>query len=502
MAAVGVRATEFGPDGFLPEDRRRSGRSPCRTWPAGRRRFRAGRAARAGARPRAGAGPRARRVRGGGRRHAWCWPRRPAGTGYDERPVLDAAGWTTLLANLDRCAARAAARGLRATLHPHVGTMVEQPAEVQRVLDGSDIGLCLDTGHLLIGGTDPVDLARRATRPDRARAPQGRRRDAGPPGCGPATRRTRRRSRPACTARSARATSTSRPSCRPLEAGRVRRLVRHGAGRGRWPRRARRRGPAAPTSGPSIDFLRGPDVTPGPERLRRADHGPGRRRPLPAAVRRGTGRRQDVRQVPRRLGDQRRGGRGPARPADRAGHHPHRRGPVRRLRAPAAARAGRRRPLRDAGRRAADPGDVLRDLPARRLPALLLPAAHGARPADPRRPSSTSSAVRAARVFWATVTGLSRGAQPGGPPRGLAGPRPRSAHRARPRLPADVLAVPRGRPRAGRRRAAPRDRRRRQPRGVRDGRRRARSGRRGAGAAGGGRRAGRGQAGTPRASSA
>jgi inosose dehydratase len=31
---------------------------------------------------------------------------------------------------------------------------------VQRVLDESSIGLCLDTGHLLIGGADPVALAR------------------------------------------------------------------------------------------------------------------------------------------------------------------------------------------------------------------------------------------------------------------------------------------------------------------------------------------------------
>ena len=30
---------------------------------------------------------------------------------------------------------------------------------MQRVLDGSDIALCLDTGHLLIGGTDPAVLA-------------------------------------------------------------------------------------------------------------------------------------------------------------------------------------------------------------------------------------------------------------------------------------------------------------------------------------------------------
>ena len=36
---------------------------------------------------------------------------------------------------------------------------------MRQVLDGSWISLCLDTGHLLIGGTDPAELARQA--PDR-----------------------------------------------------------------------------------------------------------------------------------------------------------------------------------------------------------------------------------------------------------------------------------------------------------------------------------------------
>ena len=40
--------------------------------------------------------------------------------------------------------------------------MIENTAEVQRVLDGSSIALCLDTGHLLIGGTDPAELTRQA----------------------------------------------------------------------------------------------------------------------------------------------------------------------------------------------------------------------------------------------------------------------------------------------------------------------------------------------------
>ena len=82
--------------------------------------------------------------------------------GYDSRPQLDQDGWKTLLHNLDRLHETAGARGIRAVLHPHVGTMIEKGDEVARVLDGSTIPLCLDTGHLLIGGTDPLELARTA----------------------------------------------------------------------------------------------------------------------------------------------------------------------------------------------------------------------------------------------------------------------------------------------------------------------------------------------------
>jgi inosose dehydratase len=82
--------------------------------------------------------------------------------GYDTRPSLDEDGWSRLLDNLDRIARLAAVHGVRAVLHPHVGTMVESGAEVQRVLEGSSIALCLDTGHLLIGGTDPADLTRQS----------------------------------------------------------------------------------------------------------------------------------------------------------------------------------------------------------------------------------------------------------------------------------------------------------------------------------------------------
>jgi inosose dehydratase len=85
--------------------------------------------------------------------------------GYNTRPELDERAWRTLFGNLDRIAERARERGVAAALHPHVGTMVESRTEVDRVLTGSTVPLCLDTGHLLIGGTDPVELAKAV--PDR-----------------------------------------------------------------------------------------------------------------------------------------------------------------------------------------------------------------------------------------------------------------------------------------------------------------------------------------------
>ena len=80
--------------------------------------------------------------------------------GYDiKRDDLDAAGWQVVFKNLERIKDAAAAQGVTAVLHPHVGTMVETEADVKKVLDGSTIKFCLDTGHMIIGGTDPVKFA-------------------------------------------------------------------------------------------------------------------------------------------------------------------------------------------------------------------------------------------------------------------------------------------------------------------------------------------------------
>ncbi|MFE6611367.1 sugar phosphate isomerase/epimerase family protein [Amycolatopsis sp. NPDC057786] len=85
--------------------------------------------------------------------------------GYDDRPKLSDTQWTTLVETSGEIGEIAARHGLRTVLHPHVGTHAETQEEVERFLADSALPLCLDTGHLLIGGTDPVALAKRY--PDR-----------------------------------------------------------------------------------------------------------------------------------------------------------------------------------------------------------------------------------------------------------------------------------------------------------------------------------------------
>lgn len=78
---------------------------------------------------------------------------------YDARPELSAGEWSRLLAGLDLAVEVAAEMGIRAVLHPHMGTLVQSPQEIDRVLEGTRIPLCLDTGHILAGGGDPAAVA-------------------------------------------------------------------------------------------------------------------------------------------------------------------------------------------------------------------------------------------------------------------------------------------------------------------------------------------------------
>ncbi len=64
--------------------------------------------------------------------------------------------WERFAVGLRRVVQRCRDRGYDPTFHHETGTFVEAPWEIERMLEVSDIGLCLDTGHFLIGGGDPV----------------------------------------------------------------------------------------------------------------------------------------------------------------------------------------------------------------------------------------------------------------------------------------------------------------------------------------------------------
>jgi inosose dehydratase len=75
---------------------------------------------------------------------------------------LTAAEWKQLCRGLEEIERICADAGLTQVVHPHVDTVVEQVADVEKVLSDTDVSLCLDTAHLAIGGADPLTLARTA----------------------------------------------------------------------------------------------------------------------------------------------------------------------------------------------------------------------------------------------------------------------------------------------------------------------------------------------------
>lgn len=88
--------------------------------------------------------------------------------GSDERranpgrgePELDDAGWRRWAEGVRRAQEVAHERGYEPTLHPHTSTFVESPREIERALELTDIGVLVDTGHLLLGGSDPIEALR------------------------------------------------------------------------------------------------------------------------------------------------------------------------------------------------------------------------------------------------------------------------------------------------------------------------------------------------------
>ncbi len=82
--------------------------------------------------------------------------------GYEASPGLEDSEWDELFATLAMVEEIGTKHGLSVVLHPHYGTEIENPEQVQRFLEGCETALCLDTGHSMVGGGDPVALTESA----------------------------------------------------------------------------------------------------------------------------------------------------------------------------------------------------------------------------------------------------------------------------------------------------------------------------------------------------
>lgn len=86
-----------------------------------------------------------------------------AGSVDEVRDGMDDRQWEGAARLIERVARAGRELGLSSVFHHHCGTYIETPGETERLLAMTDpqmVGLCLDTGHYLYGGGDPVECAR------------------------------------------------------------------------------------------------------------------------------------------------------------------------------------------------------------------------------------------------------------------------------------------------------------------------------------------------------
>src|SRR5918993_830019 len=72
--------------------------------------------------------------------------------------INEVEGWGHQM-DAARVLEEAASLGLPALESGPEGFLSKDPVEASRMLEGCETGLCLDTGHLVVGGDDPVRVA-------------------------------------------------------------------------------------------------------------------------------------------------------------------------------------------------------------------------------------------------------------------------------------------------------------------------------------------------------
>jgi inosose dehydratase len=80
----------------------------------------------------------------------------PGRAATDASLGFDEAAWERFAVGLQRVVDHCRGRGFEPTLHPEAGTHVEAGWEIDRALELTDIGFCLETGHQVVGGGDPL----------------------------------------------------------------------------------------------------------------------------------------------------------------------------------------------------------------------------------------------------------------------------------------------------------------------------------------------------------
>jgi inosose dehydratase len=80
--------------------------------------------------------------------------------GEQVRTALSPDAFARALERVNEAVERCTARGVDVVFHHHAATYVETADEVERFLAGTDVGICFDTGHALVGGADPLDIVR------------------------------------------------------------------------------------------------------------------------------------------------------------------------------------------------------------------------------------------------------------------------------------------------------------------------------------------------------
>lgn len=77
---------------------------------------------------------------------------------YVMEPKLTAEQWDRYCQNVQRAADHVAKHGLVGTFHPHVDCHVQTEEEIESLLEKTTVELCLDTGHHVYGGGEPVSF--------------------------------------------------------------------------------------------------------------------------------------------------------------------------------------------------------------------------------------------------------------------------------------------------------------------------------------------------------